>query len=276
MIYETVKLSVDYSRAGLEYKGLEPTLTSYAPSKSDEYAPPFRPAVLILPGGGYDYCSDREAEPVAFKFAGMGIVPFVLRYSCVKKRFPTALLEALTAIKYIRDNAEKFSVIPDKISVIGFSAGGHLAACVSNFYHDKDILAALDTDEESVRPNKSLLCYPVITSGEFTHETSILNLLDNSDDPEALRAKMSLENAVSKKTPETFLWHVVDDGCVPIENSLFYMQSLSREKIPFEAHFYEWGGHGMSVCDETIMTEPHHVSPVNAGWVRCAAEFIKR
>lgn len=275
MIYEKINISVDYQRAGINYDGLNPTLTAYAHEKSVEINREPYAAVLILPGGGYDFCSDREADPVAIKFLGNGIASFVLRYSCVKKKYPTALLEALTALKYIRENADKYFINPNKISVMGFSAGGHLAASVANFYYDKDILSALNTSEDLVKPNKSVLCYPVITSGSFTHESSILNLLADSNDQE-LRNKLSLETQVSDKTPETFLWHTSDDGCVPIENSLFYMESLSKHKIPFEAHIYEWGGHGMSLCDETIMSEPHHVSPVNAGWVKAAADFIKR
>lgn len=275
MIYETINIKVDYKSAGIDYEGLDPTLTVYAPQKSEEIKREPYPAVLIFPGGGYDYCSDREADPVALRFMGLGIASFVLRYSCVKKKFPTALLEALSALKYIRENADSFFVDPNKISVMGFSAGGHLAASVSNFYHDKDILSVLNATENEVKPNKSVLCYPVITSGSFTHESSILNLLADGGD-ENLRKKLSLETQVSDKTPETFLWHTADDGCVPIENTLYYMTALSKHKIPFEAHIYEWGGHGMSLCDETIMSEPHHVSPVNAGWVNAAADFMKR
>ncbi|MCD7773699.1 MAG: alpha/beta hydrolase [Ruminococcus sp.] len=275
MIYEQINIEVDYKKAGIDYEGLCPTLTSYSPVTSEEIHNKPYPAVLVLPGGGYDYCSDREAEPVALKFLGMGIAAFVLRYSCVKKKYPTALLEALTALKYIRENAERFYIDPDKISVMGFSAGAHLAGCVSNFYHDKEILSYLGASEEEVKPDKSVLCYPVLTSGEYTHEGSILNLLaDGGDDK--LRAKLSLENQVSGKTPETFLWHTADDNCVPIENTLLYMSALSKNKIPFEAHIYEWGGHGLSLCDETTMYDSYQLLPVNANWVTACADFMKR
>lgn len=275
MIYEQIGIHVDYKKAGIDYEGLCPTLTSYAPIASEEIHNKPYPAVLVLPGGGYDFCSDREAEPVALKFLGMGIAAFVLRYSCVKKKYPTALLEALTALKYIRENAERLYIDPDKISVMGFSAGAHLAGCVSNFYHDKEILSYLDASEDEVKPDKSVLCYPVLTSGEYAHESSILNLLaDGGDDK--LREKLSLENQVSSKTPETFLWHTADDSCVPIENTLLYMSALSKNKIPFEAHIYEWGGHGLSLCDETTMYDSHQLLPVNANWVTACADFMKR
>lgn len=275
MIYETTKLKVDYSRAGITYEGLEPSLTVYAPDKSPEINTKPYPAVLILPGGGYDYCSDREADPVALRFMGLGVASFVLRYSCVKKKFPTALLEALTAMKYIKENADRFFIDPNKLSVMGFSAGGHLAACVSNFYHDGEILSLIGADENEVKPYKSVLCYPVLTSGKFTHESSILNLLaDGGDD--ILRNKLSLETQVSEKTPPTFLWHTADDDCVPVENSLFYMEALSKAKVPFEAHIYEWGGHGLSLCDETTVNQPYQMMPVNAQWAMAAAEFMKR
>ena len=263
MIYETVKIKVDYKKAGINYEGLEPELTVYAPDKSLEINTKPYPAVLVLPGGGYDYCSDREADPVALRFMGLGVASFVLRYSCVKKKFPTALLEALASMKYIKDNADRFFIDPDKLSVMGFSAGGHLAACVSNFYYDSELLNFIGASEKDVKPYKSVLCYPVLTSGEFTHETTILNLLaDGGDDK--LRNKLSLETQISEKTPPTFLWHTADDDCVPVENSLYYMEALSKAKVPFEAHIYEWGGHGLSLCDETTVNQPYQLMPVNA------------
>ena len=129
MITKKYHISVDYKSAGLETEGLNAELTSYLYDVSEENGGrKNRAAVLIFPGGGYDYCSDREAEPVALKFLGAGINAFVLRYSCYRKKFPTNLLEALSALKFIRENAEEFDIDPEKIIVCGFSAGGHLAA----------------------------------------------------------------------------------------------------------------------------------------------------
>lgn len=280
MIFETIDIKVDYKKVGLNGDGCNPTLTSYCTSKSEEIGEKKFPALIICPGGGYDYVSDRENEPVALRFAGHGIASFVLKYSCVNKKFPTAALELASAVKYVRDNAAKYQVDRDKIFVLGFSAGGHLAASLSNFY-DKDVLTKpLDAVSDDIKPNGCLLCYPVLTSDKkFTHETSILNLLGenkSSDDALKMRELMSLENRVSKATPPTFLWHTADDSAVPVENSLFYMKSLSKYKIPFEAHIYEWGNHGLSLCSYQTSTGEHHIVPVNEKWVELAINWIYR
>ncbi len=280
MIFETINIKVDYKKAGLSEDGCNPMLTSYCTSKSDEIGEKKIPAVIICPGGGYDYISDRENEPVALRLAGHGIASFVLKYSCVNKKFPTAALELASAVKYVRDNALKYQVDKDKIFVMGFSAGGHLAASLSNFY-DKDILTRpLGVSPNDIKPNGCILCYPVLTSdSEFTHETSILNLLgDDKSNDEALKMRelVSLENRVSEATPPTFLWHTSDDTTVPVENSLLYMTSLSKFKIPFESHIYEWGNHGLSLCNYQTSTGEHHIVPVNEKWVEHAIDWIYR
>ncbi len=280
MIFETIDLKVNYQKAGLNGKGCNSTLTSYCTSKSDEIGEKKFPAVIICPGGGYDYNSDRENEPVALRFAGHGIASFVLKYSCVNKKFPTAALELASAVKYVRDNCDKYQVDKDKIFVMGFSAGGHLAASLCNFY-DKDILTKpLNVKPDEIKPNGCILGYPVLTSdSEFTHETSILNLLgDDKSNDEALKIRelVSLENMVSEATPPTFLWHTADDSAVPVENSLRYMASLSKHKIPFEAHIYEWGNHGLSLCNYQTSTGEHHIVPVNEKWVELAIDWINR
>lgn len=280
MIYEEIKIKADYEKAALNSDGCDPTLTSYCASISEELGEKKYPALVICPGGGYDYVSDRENEPVALKFAGNGIASFVLKYSCVNKKFPTAALELASAVKYIRENNEKYQVDKNKIFVLGFSAGGHLAASLSNFY-DKDILTApLNAQPDDIKPNGCILCYPVITSdSKYTHETSILNLLgDDKSNDEAMKMRelVSLENRVSKATPPTFLWHTADDTSVPVENTLLYMASLSRFKIPFESHIYEWGNHGLSLCNYQTSTGEHHIVPANETWVEHAIDWIKR
>lgn len=280
MILETIDINVDYKKAGLKGDGCNPTLTSYCTSFSEELGEKKFPAVIICPGGGYDYLSDRENEPVALRFAGHGVQAFVLRYSCVNKKFPTAVLELASAVKYIRDNHKKYQVDKDKIFVLGFSAGGHLAGSLSNFY-DKDIITfALGVTPDEIKPNGCILCYPVITSdSKFTHESSVLNLIgDDKTSEEALKLRelVSLENRVSESTPPTFIWHTADDTAVPVENTIRYMASLSKHKIPFESHIYEWGNHGLSLCDYQTSSGDHHIIPVNEKWVEHAVSWIKR
>lgn len=276
MPFETAVLSVDYKAAGLDPEGCRATLDCYTNMHTDEMGVRRRRAMLICPGGGYDWCSEREAEPVAFRFLGYDFNCFVLRYSCVKKRFPTAALECAAAVKYIRDNAERFDIDPDKIIVAGFSAGGHLAGSIANFWNSELLYKPLGCKPEDIKPNGSMLCYPVLTSDrQYTHEGTIQNLIAPDQD-EKLREFVSLENRVGEHTPPTFLWHCADDGCVPVQNTLFYMTALSKYHIPYECHIYEWGGHGLSLCDSSTRTEDCHIQPVDAGWAKLAVEWASR
>lgn len=275
MIHEIIKVNVNYEKAGLSSDGCEATLTSYCYDLKDEIGRKKRPAVIICPGGGYDFCSEREAEPVALRFMGSGINAFVLRYSCVNKRFPTATLELASAVKYVRDNAHRLDIDTDKIIVGGFSAGGHLAGSLSVFWDKEFIYKPLECLPEDIKPNGSLLCYPVITSDEFSHEGSILNLVGEEQNAD-LKRLMSIDKQVSALTPPTFIWHCSDDDCVPIENSLSYMLALSKNNIPYECHIYDKGGHGISLCDNNSANCQEHIQPVAAKWVNNAIGWVLR
>ncbi|WP_294407620.1 alpha/beta hydrolase [uncultured Ruminococcus sp.] len=275
MLKETIELKVDYEKAGVSSEGCKPVLDCYYSTLTEEIGRKKHRAMIICPGGGYDYCSEREAEPIAFRFIAYGISCFVLRYTC-QRMFPTDALECAAAIKYVRDNAEKFDIDPDKIIVAGFSAGGHLAATVSNLWQSEILTKPLGCKPEDIKVNGSLLSYAVLTSDpEYTHEGSILNLIGEKRDPE-LRKFLAMEDRVSESTPPTFLWHCADDGCVRVENSLFYMTSLSKNHIPFEAHIYEHGGHGLALCDDTTATWEGHYQPVAAKWVDSAIAWVLR
>ena len=276
MIKETVSLKVDYEKAGLDPEGCEPVLDCYANTVTEEIGRKNRRAVLVLPGGGYDFLSEREADPIAFRFLGAGFAAFVLRYSVYRKKWPTDLLECAAAVKYIRENAEKYDLDPDKVVVCGFSAGGHLAASVSNFWNTELVTDALSCKAEDEKVNGTILGYPVITSDPaFTHEGSIQNLI-GEEKSEELRELVSMEKRVSENTPQTFIWHCADDGLVSVMNSLRYMSALSENKIPFEAHIYEWGGHGLANADETTSTNEWHIQPVAAKWMQSAIDWVKR
>jgi acetyl esterase/lipase len=209
------------------------------------------PCIVICPGGSYWWCSEREAEPVALRMLGNGIAAAVVNYACQYQHYPLQLLEILAAITYIRRNSKSLHIDPEKIAVMGFSAGGHAACTAGLFWQEKLAEDTLGIAHGEDKPNGMILCYPVITSGEFTHEGSMKCLL--GDDPNAeLVAKMSLENQVTENAPKAFIWHTSEDGLVPVENSLLIATALHKKGIDVEMHIYPRGGHGLSLCDETV------------------------
>ncbi len=229
------------------------------------------PAMIVFPGGGYHFTSEREAESVAMKFYAEGYNVFTLHYTVAvegedRKVFPNALLEGCTLIDYVRQNAEKLLVDPNKIAVVGFSAGGHLAGSVCTRGGDKIVTDFLG--REAI-PNAGLLCYPVITGGEKAHRGSFISLLGNEDLSE--HAKHGVENFVSEKTPPIFMFHTADDKTVPVENSIMLAMKLAEYKIPFEYHVYRSGQHGLSVATKMVNTDNPHV----AQWVGEAVQFLK-
>lgn len=274
MSMTTYELSVPYEKAGLNGTDLHPTLTAVTLDFTEEIGIKKHPALIICPGGGYDYCSAREAEPIAMRFAGYGVQSFVLRYSCVNKPFPTAMLELAAAVAFVRDNADKFDIHPDHILIAGFSAGGHLACSLGMFWNS-EILHTVYSDTAVCRPNGMILSYPVIKSGVFSHEGSIANLIGKNPTPEQMDL-VSLEKQVSADTPPTFLWHCADDGCVPVQNALVLMEALSANQISYEAHIYPFGGHGLAFADETTAMGPWNINADASGWFALALRWIER
>lgn len=208
--------------------GSEATFVRYVLDNSEEIDPKRqRPSVLVIPGGGYAMTSDREAEPIAMQFLAAGCNAFVLRYSVAPSVSPTALLEAAEAVQRIRAHADDWHCDPSKIAVIGFSAGGHLAANLATTAGD-DTMRAHGYDPDAVRPNALMLGYPVITSGPLAHRGSFDCLLgDNSDNQVALDA-VSIERHIDAKTPPVFVWHTITDDCVPVENTLMLVDMPAR------------------------------------------------
>lgn len=179
--------------------GSTATFVGYCLDNSSEIDPNRkRPSVLVIPGGGYEMTSDREAEPIAMQFLAAGFNAFVLRYSVKPSIFPVALMEAAEAMWRIRTHADEWHCDADAIAVIGFSAGGHLAANLATSASD-DVLAAHGYDADAVRPNGLMLAYPVVTSGPLAHRGSFDALLgDRKADPEALDA-VSIESISTRR-----------------------------------------------------------------------------
>ena len=206
-----------------------------------------RPAVLILPGGGYAHTSPREAEPVALRLAAQGYAPFVLHYSVAPAQYPTALREAAMAMRYIRENAREYEADPAMVAAIGFSAGGHLCGTLGMLYDSPEVA---DLGPASLlRPDALGLCYPVAVSWGKTHEGSFENLCGCDAE---LRGRLSLEKLVRADMPPVFLWHTRDDEAVPCRNALILAQALDEAGVDFSMHIYRHGRHGLSTADEMV------------------------
>lgn len=232
------------------------------------------PLVLICPGGGYAMTSNREAEPIALQFNSMGYQAAVLRYSCAPAVYPTALCEVAQSVKLIREHAEDWNVDAEKIIVMGFSAGGHLAASYGVFWNELWLTEKMQCDKQLLKPNGLVLCYPVISSKEeIAHQDSIKNLLGESY-PE-MKEQVSLEDKVGKHTPKTFLWHTFTDPVVPFWNSFRFAEALGKAGVPMEYHLYPQGGHGLSLANEqTANEEGKGVEKVCQSWVPLLRSWI--
>lgn len=213
-----------------------------------------RPAIILCPGGGYCFRSDREAEPLAIRMLSLGLQAFVLNYSIAPARFPISLTELAEAVKYVRDNSKEFNINSQQIVISGMSAGGHLAASLGVFWNS-DLLKKYGFVAEEIKPNAMLLGYSVLTSGVYTHEDSIKNLLGKDANDSAKRREVDLVNHVSKDTPPTFLWHTVTDDVVPCQSSILFAEKLKENDVNFELHLYPAGGHGLSLGNKEIAFE---------------------
>lgn len=260
MVYETLTV-----KAG-EYEG---TLTCYEYSESREMPTASRPALLVLPGGGYAACSDREAEPIAIEFFNRNYNTYVLRYPCAPTKYPAQLAVAAAATDMIRKRAAGVKTDPKRVFAIGFSAGGHLCASLANCDPALPFLRGYDG-----KPNGVVLGYPVI-GGTPTYGGSFDNLLGNPR-PKGTEW-LQLHESVRTDNPPAFIWATADDGAVPAVNSLRYAAAYAEKGLKYELHIYTHGVHGLSLCDErTSQLDPAHLNmPAVAGWVDLADTFLR-
>ncbi|WP_248930122.1 alpha/beta hydrolase [Paenibacillus hamazuiensis] len=223
------------------------------------------PAVIVCPGGGYGRKAEHEGEPVARWLNSLGIAAFVLQYRVAPYRHPVPLGDAKRAIRLVRSTAARWNIDPQRVGILGFSAGGHLASSAGLHYDLGNPEADDAVERESSRPDLMVLCYPVITFGEFTHAGSKSNLLGPEPDEELVKL-LSGEHQVTAETPPAFLWHTADDASVPVENSLQLAMALSRHKVPHELHVYESGRHGLGLAGDH--PEAHTWTTLCANWLR--------
>lgn len=261
---EIIDLRPPYDRFDIDGSLLSPKLTCMIHDSQPERS---FPAVIVVPGGSYSRCSKREGEPAAARFYSYGYNAFVLEYSCVKKTFPTALLELAAAVRYVNENRTELCCT-DKTIVCGFSAGGHLAASLGAYHGELSEIFG------NVRPDGEILCYPVITSGRFTHKESAENIAPTAE----LMDRISLEKHIPKDFPPAFIWHCADDRTVPVQNSLLLAGALSERNVPYELHIFPEGGHGIALCDITTIRggDPRYINPTAAQWFGLSEDFIRR
>jgi acetyl esterase/lipase len=234
------------------------------PSSITIYLPPPGSAVgtgiVVCPGGGYAHLSlVNEGSKVAEWLNSLGVAAFVLKYRLGPKfHHPSQLEDARQAIRMVRQQAADFGILPNRIGIMGFSAGGHLAATASTHF---DAATHPDT-----RPDFAILCYPVIAFGQpYTHKGSQEMLLGKDADPKLLE-ELSADKHVTADTPPTFLFHTNADTGVPAENSLVYYEALRKAGVPAEIHVYERGPHGVGLAQQ---------DPVLGSWPARLADWLR-
>ncbi len=245
-----------------------------------EFSTHTRPMMLICPGGGYGRCSAREAEPIARAYMAEGYNTAILYYSVktntdelydFEKDVTKPHYEVAKSICIIRDNAQKWNIDPNRIAVIGFSAGGHLAGCASILWDDEKLVKALGCESGYNKPDAALLVYPVITSSEKAHKGSFRNLL-GEDESNPNWQRYSLEKHVKADNPPTYLFHTSADGAVPVQNSTDLGTALANAGVHFEMHIVPEGGHGMSTGSREVLPEKN---TYNGRWVRWSVIWLE-
>jgi acetyl esterase/lipase len=242
----------------------KPALTPYV-------VPPGRgvgTAVVVCPGGGYSHLAmDHEGDQVARWLNSLGVTAFVLRYRLGPKyHHPIELGDAQRAIRTVRARAAEYRVATDRIGIMGFSAGGHLASTAGTHFDAGNASAADPIERAGSRPDFLVLGYPVISfTTPYTHRGSLRSLLGDNPDPKLVEG-LSNELQVTAQTPPTFLFHTTEDRTVPVENSVLFYLALRKAGVPAEMHIYERGPHGVGLAptDEALSSWPARL----AGWLR--------
>ena len=235
-----------------------------------------RPAVVVVPGGGYGMVSKREGEPIAHAFLARGYQVFILTYlvECDGVHYPEQLFELAAAVDYVKKNAEEFSVNPSEVFAVGFSAGGHLVGNLAVEHQNVSKKAGVDLD---CSVSAVGLSYPVITS-DHGHFASYVNLLSGyTDEAKAeLFKTLNLDESVSEQTPPAFIWATANDPVVPADNAIRFGLALAKQGIEYELHIFPEGAHGLSTASIEINTGSEDILRKVSVWIEDCASFFRR
>lgn len=233
-----------------------------------------RGAVIITPGGGYKYTTDREGEPVAMKFAAAGYHTFVLHYRVMPEKVTDPLEDLARTIVMLRKNSKEWRIDKDNISICGFSAGGHLAASLGVYWNHEFLSELVGVENDLLKPNRLILGYPAL-SMKVPKSKFLVERLANGD--ESFADFLSVDKHVSSDTPPVFMWHTASDDTAPVQNSHIFALSLSEFEIPYEMHVFPYGPHGQSVVEDHVYTHmPNIYSSDCAQWVELALKWMKK
>jgi acetyl esterase/lipase len=248
-----------------------PTLTAYGCAPTNATGA----AMVICPGGGYAHLAPHEGNDYALWLNQHGVTCFVLKYRLGSSGYhhPAMLNDAARAVRWVRAHADDYKIDPHRIGIMGSSAGGHLAATLLTHFDAGDTNAADVVERQSSRPDLGILCYAVISMGEFTHKGSKENLLGSNPSSELVEL-LSNEMQVTTNTPPCFLWTTFEDKTVPMENTMLFADALRKNHVPFDLHVYEKGGHGMGLKDKPPFAHPHPWAADCLFWLK-ARKFVE-
>ena len=249
-----------------------PTLTPYLPDPTNATGA----VTIICPGGGYAHLAPHEGNDYALWLNQHGVTCFVLKYRLGSSGYhhPAMLNDAARAVRWVRAHADEYKIDPKRVGIMGSSAGGHLAATLMTHFDSGNTNAADAIERQSSRPDIGILCYAVISLGEFAHQGSKDNLLGKNPSLDLVKL-LSNELQVTTNTPPCFIWATFEDKTVPVENSLLFAAALRKNQVPFDLHIYQKGGHGLGLGDRTPpFAHPHPWTGDCLFWLK-AQGFVK-
>lgn len=256
----------------------ETLVTEYVTDVFPEIKNTPRPVMIVFPGGGYRMLSDRENEPICLEYLAKGFHVFALKYAIRGYAYPTQLLQSAALMHYIRTNAEKLNVDSQKISIVGFSAGGHCAAMFATMANEPVVLNAFGVKKGDLVPNAAVLCYAVLTA-KYGHPTTMDEISGGNQE---LREYLSLDRRITPETPPCFIFHTFDDKTVDVRNPLVFAASLKENGVSAQIRIAENGPHGVALADDRVCP-PDGVLPISSydfaeckGWIEESVEFLRR